>query len=306
MAALPPVLALRAFEAAARLLSFTRAAAELGVTPTAISHQIRRLEVHCGTPLFRRRPRPLALTPAGEALFPAVRDAFQAMADAIARLPSRAAAGSLRVTTTNAIAARWLLPHLPAWRQAHPGIRLDIAGTDAVLDLRAGEADVAIRYARCPPPGLCATELLRDGFQVVASPALVRGARLPLPPAEILRLPLIEAVWSPGDNHAPTWQRWVAAARAQSGCALPSLSGLVSLSFREELHAIEAVIAGQGAAICSDALVAPELRDGRLVRVCSLSLPGYGFYLAYRADHSRLPLIAAFGTWLREAVMPVE
>jgi LysR family glycine cleavage system transcriptional activator len=304
MAAPHPVLALRAFESAARLLSFTRAAEELGVTPTAISHQIRRLEAHCGTALFRRRPRPLALTQAGEALFPAVRDAFQSMADAIARLPSGTGAGGLRVTTTNAIAARWLLPHLPAWRRVHPGIRLDIAGTDAVLNLRAGEADVAIRYARQPPPDLHSAKLLGDGFQVVASPALVRGAHLPLSPTEILRLPLIEAVWSPGDDHAPTWQRWAAAARAQSGCALPSLSGLVALSFREELHAIEAVIAGQGAAICSDALVAPELRDGRLVRVCALRLPGYGFYLAHRADHPRLPLIAAFGTWLREAVVP--
>lgn len=303
MADLPPILALRAFEAAARLLSFARAAAELGVTPTAISHQIRRLEEHCGTALFRRRPRPLALTRAGETLFPAVRDGFQTMADAIARLPSGSGAGSLRVTTTNAIAARWLLPHLPAWRVAHPDIRLDIAGTDAVLDLCAGEADVAIRYARLPPPGLCATELLRDSFEVVASPALALGARLPLLPAEILGLPLIEADWPPMDQYAPTWQRWAATVQAQSDCALPSLSGLIALSFREELHAIEAVIAGQGAAICSDALVAPELRDGRLVRVSALRLPGYGFYLAHRADHPRLSLIAAFGTWLRDATV---
>jgi LysR family glycine cleavage system transcriptional activator len=302
MTAPPPILALRAFEAAARLLSFQRAAAELGVTPTAVSHQIRKLEAHCGTALFRRRPRPLALTPAGEALFPAVRDAFQSMVDAIAQLPE-GVAGNLRVTTTNAIAARWLLPHLPSWRRAHPGIRLDIAGTDAVLDLRAGEADVAIRYARQPPPGLCSIELLRDGFQVVASPALLRGARLPLSPAEVLRLPLIEAAWPPSDDQAPTWQRWVAAAQAQASDALPSVSYRVALSFREELHAIEAVIAGQGAAICSDVLVGQELREGKLVPICPLRLPGYGFHLAHRAGHPRLPLIAAFGAWLRDAVV---
>jgi LysR family glycine cleavage system transcriptional activator len=298
-----PVVALRAFDAAARLLSFTEAASELGVTPTAVSHQIRRLEQYCGTPLFRRWPRPLALTPAGEALFPAVRDAFQSIADAMARLQRGGATGSLRVTTTNAIAARWLLPRLPVWRMAHSQIRLDIAGTDAVLDLRVGEADVAIRYARFPPPGLCAVELLRDGFQVVASPSLVNGAHLPLSPAQIARLPLIEAEWPPADDHAPTWQRWAATARARMGCDLQSFSGLATLSFREELHAIEAVIAGQGAAICSDVLVAPELRNGRLVRLCSLSLPGYGFYLTHRPDHPRLQLIASFGRWLINAAL---
>jgi len=303
MAAPPPVLALRAFEATARLLSFQRAAVELGVTPTAVSHQIRKLEDQYGTPLFRRRPRPLALTPAGEALFPVVRDAFQAMADALGRLPA-GGVGTLRVTTTNAIAARWLLPRLPDWRQAHPAIRLDIAGTDAVLDLRAGEADVAIRYAREPPPGLHSVELLRDGFQVVASPALVQGARLPLPVEEVMHLPLIDALWSPSDEGAPTWQRWATAARAATGCALPAPAGRVVLSFREELHAIEATIAGQGAALLSDVLVAPELHDGRLVPVCALRLPGYGFHLAHRADHPRLPLIAAFGAWLRKTAVP--
>ncbi|MGK7865212.1 LysR substrate-binding domain-containing protein [Falsiroseomonas sp. E2-1-a4] len=304
MAAPPPILALRAFEAAARLLSFQRAATELGVTPTAISHQIRKLEAHCGAPLFRRRPRPLSLSPAGEALFPAVRDAFQSMADALARLPARAAA-SLRVTTTNAIAARWLLPRLPAWRRAHPDIALDIAGTDAVLDLRAGEADVAIRYARLPPPDLCTVEILRDSFQVVASPSLVGDARLPLAPKEIIRLPLIEAAWPPSDGQAPTWRCWAAATRAQSGGALPSLAGRVALSFQEEAHAIEAAIGGQGVAICSDALVAAELRAGRLVPICGLRLPGYGFYLTHRANHPRLPLITAFTTWLMQAVVPI-
>lgn len=301
-----PVLALRAFEAAARLLSFSRAAAELRVTPTAISHQIRRLEMHCGTALFRRRPRPLALTPAGEALFPAVRDAFQTMADAMTRLPAGSAAASLRVTSTNAIAARWLLPRLPAWRRAHPGIGLDITGTDTVLDLRAGDADVAIRYARLPPAGLCTMELLRDSFQAVASPSLVRGKRLPLPPDEIVRLPLIEAAWPNSDTGAPTWERWAAETAARSGAAPLSITGSVALRFQEELHAIEATIGGQGAAICSDVLVAPELHDGRLVRICSLRLPGYGFYVAHRADHPRLPMISAFKAWLSEFALQSE
>ena len=299
MRPLPPLTGLRAFEAAARRLSFKEAAAELGVTPTAVSHQIRQLERYCGAPLFRRRPRPLALTRAGEALFPAVRDAFQGMADATARLRQGAASGRLRVTTTNAIAARWLLPRLPEWREAHPRLRLDIAGTDAVLDLRAGEADVAIRYARMPPAGLRSVELARDAFHVVASPSLAGGAVLPLTPAQLGALPLIEAEWPPAAPEAPTWQCWEAAARARHGAAVPPLARLTSLSFREELHAIEAVIAGQGAGICSDVLVASELGDGRLVRLSDIGLPGYRFFLAHRPDHPRLALIAAFERWLR-------
>src|SRR6185295_16501248 len=148
MKRLPPLTELRAFEAAARHLSFKAAAADLGVTPTAISHQIRLLEQHCGQPLFRRRPRPLALTWAGEQLFPVLRDGFESFADALATVQARAASGRLRVTATNAFAARWLVPRLPRWRQAHPRLRLDIVGTDAVLNLKTGEADIAVRYTR--------------------------------------------------------------------------------------------------------------------------------------------------------------
>ena len=169
---LPPLTELRAFEAAARHMSFKLAAAELGVTPTAISHQIKLLEQHCGQPLFRRRPRPLALTFAGKALFPVLRDGFEAFGEALSTVRAGAASGRLRVTATNAFAARWLVPRLPRWREAHPRLKLDIVGTDAVLDLRAGEADVAIYAVERPTDGPC-VELLRDTFHVVASPRLV-------------------------------------------------------------------------------------------------------------------------------------
>ena len=161
MRTLPPLTALRAFEAAARRLSFKEAACELGLTPTAISHQIRLLERFCGSALFRRRPRPLALTSQGARLYPAVRDGFDRFAEGLAA--ARAGdGGPLRVTATNAFAARRLVPCLPSWLAAHPGLGLEIVGTDAVVDLEAGDADVAIRYARTAPPGFAATELARD------------------------------------------------------------------------------------------------------------------------------------------------
>ena len=143
--------ALRAFEAAARHLSFKAAAAELSLTPTAISHQVRALEQILGRPLFRRRPRPLILTEAGTTLFPVVRNGLDAFAEAMTAVRDGIARQRLRVTTTNAFAARWLVPRLPQWRAAHPEIVLEVIGTDAVVDLAPGNADVAIRYALAAP-----------------------------------------------------------------------------------------------------------------------------------------------------------
>jgi LysR family transcriptional regulator, glycine cleavage system transcriptional activator len=174
---LPPLTALRAFEAAARNLSFKAAAAELSLTPTAISHQVRVLEEALGRPLFRRRPRPLTLTEAGKTLFPVIRDGLDAFAEAIMTVRDRVVQQRLRVTTTNAFAARWLVPRLPGWRGAHPEIVLEVIGTDAVIDLAAGNADLAIRYAFAPPPGFTTTELLRD--RLAGGQPEVAGARQP-------------------------------------------------------------------------------------------------------------------------------
>lgn len=301
MRKLPPLTELRAFEAAARHLSFRLAAAELGVTPTAISHQIRLLEEHCGRPLFRRQPRPLALTPAGRKLFPVVRDGFGSFADALSGIRGGASGGHLRITATNAFAARWLVPRLPRWRAAHSRLKLDIVGTDAVLDLASDEADVAIRYALKPPRDGEAVELIRDRFCVVASPKLVGKRARALGPAELARLPLIEAEWPPTDPHAPTWQRWERAASPRSKRG-PDLASLASLRFREELHAIEAAIAGQGVAICSDVLVAPELANGALVPVSPVTLSGYGFYIIHRAENHKAAAIRKFIAWAQAAV----
>ncbi len=296
MRSLPPLTELRAFEAAARHLSFKKAAAELSVTPTAISHQIKLLEEHCGRLLFRRRPRPPKLTSTGERLFPVIRDGFDAFADALTAVRAGASGGRLRVSATNAFAARWLVPRLPDWRAAHPRLKLDIIGTDVVLDLRGGEVDVAIRYARRRPLDDVSIELMRDTFSVVASPRLVGHLRKPLKPGEIAQLPLIESEWPSTDRQAPTWQRWQTFARRHHK-DVPPLAPAISMFFREELHAIETAISGQGVAICSDVLVAPELASGALVRISRITLPGYGFYIVYRPGNAKLASIKAFSAW---------
>src|SRR5580704_7855405 len=197
MRRLPPLGSLRAFAAAA-----------LGVTPTAISHQIRLLEDICGQPLFRRRPRPLVLTGAGERLFPVLRNGFDAFAAAIASASPGADQGPLRVTSPNAFASRWLVPRLPNWREKHPTILLEIIGTDAVLDLRASSADVAIRYARRMPPDLAGQEIFRDAFYPVCSPDLLaKVARRIERAADLLHYPLIHFDWMNRDRDAPTWSQ---------------------------------------------------------------------------------------------------
>ncbi|MCW8088391.1 LysR substrate-binding domain-containing protein [Sabulicella glaciei] len=306
---LPPLTALRAFEAAARHMSFQTAAAELAVTPTAISHQIRELEEACGQPLFRRRPRPLVLTDAGHRLFPVVRDGLDAFADAVAAIqatkPAKEDLRPLRVTATNAFTHLWLVPRLSLWRAAQPVLPLEVIGTDAALDLRpGGEADVAIRYTRAPPPGLAAREILRDRFWPVASPALLAHGTPITHPADLLQHTLIHAEWAP-DPSAPTWERWLSTAR-HNDPDVPDLGATRGLHFREELHAIRAAIAGQGVAICSDVLVARDLKAGLLVVAHDLPLAGYGFYVVHARDHPRLAAIEAFVAWVRTATTDTD
>jgi len=298
---LPPLIELRAFEATARHMSFKKAAGELGVTPTAISHQIRLLEQYCGRALFRRRPRPVSLTQAGARLFPVVRDGLDAFATALGAIRRHGDRQPLRVTTTNAFASRWLVPRLPRWRKLHPDAPLDVIGTDSVIDLRAGDADVAIRYARTPPKDGNAREFLKDTFWPVCSPQLFGSSRHPKRPADLRRHVLVHCYWSPSDLEAPTWQRWLAMARSKWS-DVPEFKEMDHLSFREELHAIEAVIAGQGIGIFSDVLVARELAAGTLVKAFNMSLPGYRFYVVRFPGHSRERTLQAFERWVQSVI----
>ena len=170
----------------------------------------------------------------------------------------------LRVTTPSAFASKWLVPQLPKWRKENPTVPLEIIGTDAVLDVRAGAADVAIRYARKPPLDFVTHEVFRDVYVPVCSPRLLEPYGPIERAADLVRLPLIHYDWINRDPDAPTWRQWLAVARSID----PDFSPLekVNLSFREELHAIDAVVGGQGIAICSDVVVSNELRSGLLVK----------------------------------------
>jgi LysR family transcriptional regulator, glycine cleavage system transcriptional activator len=193
------------------------------------------------------------------------------------------------------------MPRLPVWRAAYPDIPLEVIGTDAVLDLRAGEADVAIRYGRAMPSDLPAREMFRDTFFPVCSPeVLAKGNRPIRRAADLLDYPLIHFDWAQWDKEGPTWQRWLATARSVDP-DLPEVTRPWEASFREELHAIEAVVAGQGIAICSDVIVSHDLRTGSLMKAHDLALPGYGYYLVHLPNHPRQIAIETFANWIRSS-----
>jgi LysR family glycine cleavage system transcriptional activator len=268
MRRLPPLASLRAFEAAARHLSFKKAAEELAVTPTAISHQIRLLEAAMGLKLFERRARQVLMTEAGQRLFPALRDGVDLMAGAAGRIAAQGAHSPVTITTTTAFAAHWLVPRLSAFRESYPAIALSVLASDDIVNIEAGKADLAVRLAGGTPPDAKATVLFPDRFTPVASPALnVRE------PADLERTPLIQFDWRRPWPDTPSWPKWLAAA------GLDHLSIAPELRFNEESHALAAAIAGQGIALFSMTIASDALRRGTLVCPFETAIPGQTYYL---------------------------
>lgn len=300
MRKLPPLNALRAFEAAARHLSFKSAADELFVTPTAISHQIKLLEQLTGQQLFRRRPRPISLTPSGVRLFPILRQGFDSFSAAVAALSEDAANAPLRVSTTTAFASRWLLPRLGNWNDQHPSLNLEVIATEQVVDLRSGEIDMAIRYAKHPPTDLEAVPLFEDRFLPVCSPRLLEGLPVDDWVGVISKLTLLHFHWKQqGDPDAPSWPLWRAMAQLVDRRA-ESIDPKRGSTLSEEHMAIEAAIAGQGVALASSVLVERELKMGLLQRVSDVSIPGRTFYAVSVRTLPRKQLVDRFVQWAQD------
>lgn len=300
MRKLPPLNALRAFEAAARHMSFAKAAEELAVTPTAISHQIRLLEEITGQDLFRRRPRPITLTEAGERLFPVLRDGLDRFAAAVAGLRADADHSPLIVSTTTAFASRWLVPRL-AKLKTDVDLDLEIDASETPTNLRSGTVDFAIRYRRTPIPDLECHELVRDRFVPVMSPALLKSGSPVDGIASLAEHTLIHFRWKRPDLDPPTWERYVTEARAANPEAA-KIDAAGGLRFSEEPHAIEAAVAGQGVALVSDVLVRRELASGALIQPVDFSIEGLVFYVAYLPDAPRRGAIESFLLWARDEV----
>ena len=290
MRKLPPLAALRAFEAAARHSSFKRAAGELAVTPTAISHQIRLLEATLGLSLFVRGTRRVDLTPAGRRLYPALRDGFDAFEQAIAELRT-ARREVLTLSATPLFTARWLVPRVDSFRAANPEIDLRLHATTEPVDLLGGEADAAIRYGRGPFPGLVAEPLVAQTFVPMCS----RGLGLTRP-EQLPDMPLLHTEWRQQGPDTPSWPRWGEVA------GVTGVDWTRGVTFTDEAHVIQAALAGHGVALLSPLLLSAELEAGSLVQPFGPALPGVHFHFVRPDNPRHAARSAALETWLRAAL----
>ncbi|WP_111656629.1 LysR substrate-binding domain-containing protein [Isoalcanivorax indicus] len=290
---LPSLVALRAFEAAGRHLSAKRAAAELSVTATAISHQIRQLEETLGVPLFVRRPRQLLLTPEGRALQGVLGGAFDDIAAAVARLRAPPSRHTVILSATPAVAMRWLLPWVCILREQAPTLDLHVHATHEAVALDGVAADLAIRHGDGQWPGLAAEKLFDDELMPVCSPSLNLKT-----PEDLKRVPLIHFAPQNVRVPPPGWSDWQRQALAE-GAPISALDTRAGLVFSDETHAISAALGGQGVALAGQALITDELSTGRLVQPFGPALLAGAFYLVYPKARSDDPSIRAVCDWVR-------
>jgi LysR family glycine cleavage system transcriptional activator len=284
---LPPLNAIKAFEAAARHASFTRAAEELCVTQGAVSHQVKGLETELGIKLFKRERQRLIITAAGRDYLEVVRDAFDRIALGTERLLQRQTAGALTVSTSPDFAAKWLVHRLSRFGEVHPEIDLRVSATMHHVDFAREDVDLAVRHGDGSWPGLDVVRLCSEELFPVCSPALLSGRQRMSKPADLLKFPLLHL------DDRKNWAKWLDAA----GVADPDLSHGPVLN--RPSMAIDAAVDGQGVALARTTLAAWDLINGRLVRPFTTTLRlSKMYWIVCPKATSTLPKIATFRRWL--------
>jgi LysR family transcriptional regulator, glycine cleavage system transcriptional activator len=290
MSRLPSLNGLRAFEAAARYLSFTKAAEELNVTQTAISHQIKRLEEELGLKLFVRQNRTLALTAEARDYLPGIRAAFQDLRLATERLKRKENANMLIVSTLTSFAAKWLMPRLSKFQQLHRAIDVRVTTSTELTDFARDGVDVGIRYGHGKWPGLRSDWLMTEEMFPVCSPALLQGAHPIRRPEDLAHHTLLYTSHDMEDD----WRLWLTAAGVTA-----DILKQPGLTFDMIFMTVQAAIDGQGVAIGRTAFVEGDLAAGRLVAPFDVKLPiDVGFYLVCPEAAADTPKITAFRDWL--------
>jgi DNA-binding transcriptional LysR family regulator len=284
---LPPLNALRAFEAAARHLSFTRAAEELRVTQAAVSHQVKALEERLGVALFRRLTRGLRLTDEGQALLPDLRDGFDRLAHAVERVGRRGAQGRLTVSLLTTFALSWLVPRLPRFNERHPEIEVSLLATQRLADFVREEVDCAVRYGHGPWPGLRAEKLFDDELTPLCGKQWLPKLK---EPGDLARVPLLVL-----SNDHKDWQTWLEAA------GVPHIDGRKGTQFDSTRISVDAAIAGAGVAIGNPYVHEEPITEGRLFQPFDLVVPnGDSYWLVYPEAVAERPKLKAFRAWLLE------
>ncbi|MDO9414899.1 LysR substrate-binding domain-containing protein [Pararhizobium sp.] len=282
-----PLNALRAFEAAQRHGSFTKAAAELGTTQTAISYQIKLLEDHLGEPLFLRRVRQISLTAAGERLAPKVTEAFGILKEAMVSVRDQAD-GTLLIQSTPTFAQQWLTRHLGAFQLKHPSIAVRLSTGAATVDFAREPVDVAIRWGTGTWPGLMSHRVMKLDFTPMLSPKLAASFGGIREPSDLLKLPIISA----GD---PWWGQWFAAAGVEN----PEMEKRFVNDFGVQTLDAGAAMAGQGVAIINPKHYETDIALGNLIQPFELLCnDGRDYWLVYQESRRNIPKIRAFREWL--------
>jgi LysR family glycine cleavage system transcriptional activator len=283
----PPLSALRPFEAAARLESFSRAAEELHLTHGAVSHQVRALEEHLGTPLFARHGKRVTLTAAGRAFAESVRNALQEIAQAAERLDSRKRDHQLSVSVLPSFASRWLMPRLIRFMDAHPQIEVNVAASVALADFTRDGVDVAIRFGRGPWPPLVCEEFLDDEYFPVASSKLPKS-KLPKEPGDLLRMRIIR-------EDRDYWCLWFEAAGVQVR-DIPMAGPL----FNDSTYSLQAAARGEGIALARRSIVGEDLERGTLKKLFGVTVPSReSYWFVSPKELAAAPKVKAFRDWVK-------
>lgn len=289
---LPPLKSLRYFMIAAKHKSLTKAALELNVTHSAISHQLKFLEEYLGQPLFRRVGRRLELTEMGLQLQPGLERAFRQIIDSLESIKPEKR--PLVVTTLPSFAARWLLPRLGSFRQAHPGIDVHLSTTSDVEDLVHGAADIGIRYGAGSWPDLVSQLLSHAEFFPLCAPSFLKKHGRPATPLELSKLPLLGDPDIRGRGEE-TWRAWFRSA------GIDEADIEISLHFDTNALMLQAAIDGLGIGLSNDLFVKDDLKSGRLIRLFDVTWKSqFSYYLVHRPYID--PRIKAFSSWLLDAI----
>ncbi|HUL08151.1 MAG TPA: transcriptional regulator GcvA [Candidatus Acidoferrum sp.] len=284
---LPPLSAIRAFEAAARHGSFTKAAEELGMTQAAVSYQVKLLEDRLGAPLFLRQARRVVLSETGRRLAPPVTEAFQRLQAAFAAT-RETNERVLSVTVIQSFATSWLVPRLGTFQMAHPDIAVRVDASGRIVDLAREDIDVGIRTGSGDWPGLKAHLLMPSEFTPLCSPEFLARSGPLASPADLLKLPLL-------DWRDPWWRQWFALA----GVPDPQPAAPAMIEVDSQVMLGRAALVGQGVAILTPAYFAAELADGRLVQPFALTgRSESSFWLVYPQERQNAPKIRAFRDWM--------
>jgi len=292
-----PLNALRAFESAARHLSFVAAAEELSVTPAAISHQIKKLEEYLGVSLFRRRTRGLVLVEAGQLLAKELHSVFLNLDQAMEHVMEADRGGSLALSVAPTFAAMWLIPRLQNFYSLHPDIDVRISTSLGLVDFQRDDFDAAIRLGHGQWSGLEAIKLFDESVIPMCSPRLLEGQNAIRKPADLKKHILLHNHSMDFDPNAPTWQTWL----EETGTRGVDVSRGMHFSLPD--HGLQAAIDGAGVVLGWRFLSAKDVEAGRVVELFDAAIPlGSTFYLVYPEAQSRRPNIAALRNWILEEV----